>query len=140
MVSQSEIRTSNSRISHAHTPRVAVFVGGTAGIGKGALEALISKETPIKVYVIGRNKEGREPFLRGLKTSNSRAEVIWLEGQVTLLAEVKRLCAEIKGRESRIDLVFMSQGFLPWNGRHGTKPLTLRGCTRLLITYSYLSP
>jgi hypothetical protein len=56
--------------------------------------------------------------------SNSEAEIVWLEGQVTLLAEVKRFCIEIKSREESIDLLFLSAGFLPFAERQGIYPIT----------------
>lgn len=71
------------------------------------------------MYIIGRDKTSRKSLVESLQQSNPRAEIIWLEGQVTLLAEVKRLCMEIKGREDSIDLLFLSAGFLPFVGRHG---------------------
>jgi NAD(P)-dependent dehydrogenase (short-subunit alcohol dehydrogenase family) len=119
MVSLPEIRASNEQITESTTPRIAVFVGGTAGIGKATLTALVSKKTPIKVYIIGRDKASRKSWLESLQGSNHQAEIIWLDGQVTLLAEVKRLCNEIKRREDSIDLLFLSAGFLPFDSRKG---------------------
>jgi NAD(P)-dependent dehydrogenase (short-subunit alcohol dehydrogenase family) len=126
MVSLAEIRASNAQIIETNAPRTAVFVGGTAGIGKAALSALVFKKTPIKVYIIGRGQANHKSFVEDLQQSNPKAEIIWLEGQVTLLAEVKRLCKEIKSREDSIDLLFLSAGFLPFAGRHGIyDPLTV---------------
>ncbi|CZR68658.1 uncharacterized protein PAC_18557 [Phialocephala subalpina] len=120
MVSISQIRASNARIDETHTPRVAVFVGATAGIGRAALTALLSKRLPIKLYIIGRDEANRRSWLEELQQSNPKAEINWLEGQVTLLAEVKRLCLKIKSHEESIDLLFLSAGFLPFDGRHET--------------------
>lgn len=125
MVSLSEIRASNAQISEASTPRSAVFVGGTAGIGKAALAALVSQKTPVKLYIIGRNETSHKQFLQNLQQSNSQAEIVFLEGQVTLLTEVKRLCIEIKSREKSIDLLFLSAGFLPFTGRQGIYLITI---------------
>jgi NAD(P)-dependent dehydrogenase (short-subunit alcohol dehydrogenase family) len=119
MVALPEIRFSNAQISEDYTPRVAAFVGGTGGIGKAALTALISLKAPIKIYIIGRNEASHKQFLRDLRQSNSEAEIIWLEGQVTLLSELKRLCIQIKSSEKSIDLLFLSAGFLPFTGRQG---------------------
>jgi NADP-dependent 3-hydroxy acid dehydrogenase YdfG len=125
MVSHAEIRASNAQIIAAHLPRTAVFVGGTASIGKAALTALVSKNTPLKLYIIGRNKSSHELWLESLQQSNSNAEIVWLEGQVSLLAEVKRLCTEIMRKEERVDLFWLSAGFLPFTGRHGKHLLLL---------------
>jgi NAD(P)-dependent dehydrogenase (short-subunit alcohol dehydrogenase family) len=124
MVSLPEIRASNAQINEDNLPRLAVFIGSTAGIGKAALTALVSQKTSLKIYILGRNETSHREFLRHLQQSNSQAEIVWLEGQVTLLAEVKRLCIEIKSREESIDLLFLSAGFLPFTGRQGIYYLT----------------
>jgi hypothetical protein len=40
------------------------------------LTALVSEQTPIKVYDIGRDKASRKPWLQDLQHSNSDAEII----------------------------------------------------------------
>ena len=67
MVSLAEIQASNAQITETTTPRTTVFVGGTAGIGKAALTVLIAKRTPIKVYLIGRDKSSRKSLAEGLQ-------------------------------------------------------------------------
>jgi 2-phosphoglycerate kinase len=42
MVSYNEIRASNALINDAMAPRIAVFVGGTSGIGKLTIRALVA--------------------------------------------------------------------------------------------------
>jgi hypothetical protein len=119
MVSYAEICASNARITPAHLPRIAVFVGGAAGIGNAALTALVSQKNPLKVYIVGQNQSSRESWLESLQQSTLDAEIVRLEGQVSLLSEVKRLCTEINNREQRVDLLWLSAGFLPLTGRHG---------------------
>lgn len=53
---------------------------------------------------------------------NAKATLVWIEGEVSLLAEAKRVCEEIKGREERVDLLFMSTGFAPLGGRKSESP------------------
>lgn len=124
MVSLTEIRSSNARIvkikgPQSQLPDVAVFVGGTAGIGKATLTALVNCKTSVRIYIIGRNGVANAAFLDQLRQWNPLAEIVWLEGQVTLLAEVKRVCERIKGREEHIGLLFMSAGYMPFGGRDG---------------------
>jgi NADP-dependent 3-hydroxy acid dehydrogenase YdfG len=127
MATLSEIKASNARITEETMPRVAVFVGATAGIGKATLALLVSKKIPIKAYIIGRNGEKHKAFLDELRQSNDKADIVWLEGQVSLLADTKRLCEEIKAREKTIELLFMSAGFLSFEGRKG----------KILLMYHY---
>ncbi|KAF5646497.1 short-chain dehydrogenase [Fusarium tjaetaba] len=120
MVAFKDIRASNSRITADVAPSVVVSVGGTAGIGKATLIQLVSLGLPIKVYVLGRNGATQKPFIDRLRQSNPRAEVVWLEGQISLLAETSRLCNEIKAREEKVDLILLSTGFLPMGPRQET--------------------
>lgn len=119
MVSLAEVRDSNKKITDANTPRVAVFIGGTAGIGKAALMELVSCGFPVKVYLIGRDGPKQQSFLDNLRALNKGAEIIFLEGQISLLAEAKRLSNEILKREPSVNLLLLSAGFLPFQGRQG---------------------
>ncbi|KAH6971367.1 hypothetical protein BKA56DRAFT_495030 [Ilyonectria sp. MPI-CAGE-AT-0026] len=120
MVTLNEIRASNSRITSDVAPKVIVSVGGTAGIGKGTLFQLLSLGLPMKVYVVGRNGAAQKLFIDQLRQSNPQAEIIWLEGQISLMAETSRLCSEVKAREQKIDLLLLSAGFLPMGQRQET--------------------
>ncbi|KAJ4263412.1 hypothetical protein NW762_006231 [Fusarium torreyae] len=147
MVSFSEIQASNALIDSARiaTPFVAVFVGGTSGIGKNTIKALVSTNASIKLYLIGR-KTAEAPmtqFIQGLKEINSQAEIVWIEGEVSLLAETKRICEIIKTKESRIDLLFLSTGYAPFGMRVETTEgleitTSLRYYTRVLFVLHLL--
>lgn len=116
MVSYTEIQASNALINDATGPRVAVFVGGTSGIGKLTVKALVATGTSVKIYLVGR-KSSEQPtraFIQELSAINPKAEVIWTEGEVALLAETKRICEVIKSKESRVDLLFLSTGYAPF--------------------------
>lgn len=122
MVAYKDIQAANALINDATAPRVAVFVGGTSGIGKITIKALVGTGTSIRIYLVGRktSKEPMNTFIQELKTSNSKAEIIWTEGEVSLLAEVKRICDIIKSKETRIDLLFLSAGYGPFGTRRET--------------------
>jgi NAD(P)-dependent dehydrogenase (short-subunit alcohol dehydrogenase family) len=107
MVNISTIRKSNAQIDSSSTPRVAVFVGGTAGIGKLTLTEIVALGTSFKAYVIGDE----------LQQANPNAKIIWIDGEVSLLSEVKRICSHIKTLEGSVDLLFMTAGYAPLGGR-----------------------
>ncbi|GFF30918.1 uncharacterized oxidoreductase C736.13 [Aspergillus udagawae] len=117
MVYLSEVRASNRQLTAATVPQVSVFVGATAGIGRAALSELIYTGFPVKVYIIGRDEAAFKPILSELQTSNPSATLIFLQGEVSLMAEAKRLTDTILSRETYIDLLFLSAGFLPFLGR-----------------------
>ncbi|KAF2875856.1 hypothetical protein BDV95DRAFT_562768 [Massariosphaeria phaeospora] len=122
MVKISLIRQSNSRIDESSAPRVAVFAGGTSGIGKLTLAELAGLGTSFKAYVVGRKESERsfKTFIGDLHQTNPNAEIIWVEGEISLLSEVKRICDHIKTLESRIDLFFLTAGYAPFEGRKNT--------------------
>ena len=122
MVTSNEIRASNTLINDATAPRVAVFVGGTSGIGKLTIKALVSTGASMRVYLVGRKsaEEAMQAFTQELHAINPKAEIVWTEGEVSLLAEVKRICGVIKEKETRVDLMFLSAGYAPLGGRKET--------------------
>ncbi|KAI1757674.1 hypothetical protein F4782DRAFT_479415 [Xylaria castorea] len=122
MVSYKEIQAANALINDATAPRVAVFVGGTSGIGKFTVRAFVATGTSMRIYLVGRrsSEERMHAFIQELHTINPKAEVIWTEGEIALLAETSRVCATIKSKESRLDLLFLSAGYAPFDGRKET--------------------
>lgn len=113
------IRASNALISEANVPKIAVFVGGTDGIGKATLRNLVARRFPIKVYIVGRNEAGHKTLLAELKSLNPEADLIYVQGQISLVADSHRIVKQISAQEERIDLLFLSAGYLPFTGRQG---------------------
>ncbi|KAF2110244.1 hypothetical protein BDV96DRAFT_668779 [Lophiotrema nucula] len=93
MVNLSLIKQSNSRIDESSAPRVAVFVGGTAGIGMLTLAEIAGLKIGFKAYAVGRkeSEQSFKNFLGELHQAHTNANVVWVEGQVSLLSEVKRV-------------------------------------------------
>ncbi|EFR02328.1 hypothetical protein MGYG_05325 [Nannizzia gypsea CBS 118893] len=122
MVLYKEIQASNARISESTALQVAVFAGGTSGIGKLTIKALVSTGTCMRIYLIGRksSEERMITFIQELQAINPRAEIVWAEGEISLLAETKRICDVIKSREPRVDLLFLTAGYAPFGGRQET--------------------
>lgn len=113
MASLATLRASNAQLSASSLPQVAVFVGATAGIGRATLTQYVNKGYPLKAYIVGRNEEEFKPVMSELHASNMAAELIFLEGQISLLAETKRLTDEILRREKHVDMLFLSASFCP---------------------------
>ena len=114
---------SNKLINDANGPGVAVFVGGTAGLGKLTIKALVSTGISTRIYLVGRKSsaQGSASFIEELKAINSKAEIIWTEGEISKLAEGKRICEEIKSKESRVDLLMLTAGYAPFGKREVTE-------------------
>ncbi|KAM0421189.1 hypothetical protein ACHAPT_011081 [Fusarium lateritium] len=122
MVSYTEIKASNSLVNDVTIPSVAVFVGGTSGIGKLTVKALVATGSSLRIYLIGRksSRERTHTFIEELRVINPKAEVIWTEADVSLLADTKRVCEVIKSKEPRVDLLFLTPGYAPFGARQET--------------------
>lgn len=122
MVALTLVKHSNSQLQSAGLPKVAVFVGGTSGIGQHTIAELVETGVSTKVYLVGRpsSSERAKKEIAKLNKINANADIVWVEGDVSLLADVKRICTEIQSKETTIDLLFMSAGVLPFSGRKET--------------------
>lgn len=119
MVTYKQVQSSNSLLTSSTIPRISLFAGGTSGIGKYTLTALVSASVghdPIRIYLVGRksSRPATEEFISSLRLINPDAEIIFLEGEISLLSETKRVCSIIKSKESSLDLLFLSAGFAPF--------------------------
>ncbi|KAK4464729.1 hypothetical protein QBC42DRAFT_220027 [Cladorrhinum samala] len=119
MVTYKQIQSSNSLLTSSTIPRVSLFAGGTSGIGKYTLRALVSASVghdPIRVYLVGResSRPATEEFISSLRLINPNAEIVFLPGEISLLSETKRVCSVVKSREQSLDLLFLSAGFAPF--------------------------
>lgn len=120
MVAIKAVRASNATFKATSTPgMVAVFAGATSGIGMGTLKAFIKYANAPKAYIIGRSESAAGSLLKDLRLSNPSATINFLEGEISLIKEVDRLCDDIKRKEKKVDFVFLSAGYLSFDGRIG---------------------
>jgi NAD(P)-dependent dehydrogenase (short-subunit alcohol dehydrogenase family) len=103
---------------------VAVFVGATSGIGLETLKALCRKISSGKIYVIGRSQARFQPELEKLRESKHNATVTFIEAEIALIRGVDQACAIICANERKLDLLYMSPGYLGVGGPH---------CSSLLV-------
>lgn len=122
MVSFKQIQASNALINDATAPRVAVFVGGTSGIGQLTIRALVATGASTRLHIIGRKSSAKrtQRFIEEMKIVNPKADFVWTEGEVSLLADATRVCEIIKRKESSVDLLFMTTGYAPFGARQET--------------------
>ncbi|VVT44215.1 uncharacterized protein SAPINGB_P000342 [Magnusiomyces paraingens] len=124
MPSLAEIISLNSRYaasSPAAKSPVAVFVGATSGLGEHTAYALARYSYEPTIYIVGRNAESGARVLAHLKELNPRTHAEFLQHDVTLISEADKLATEISAREKKINLLFLSPGFLTINGRTESK-------------------
>jgi NAD(P)-dependent dehydrogenase (short-subunit alcohol dehydrogenase family) len=121
MVNIQDIRKSNLafKLSGHASGSIAVFVGATSGIGMGTLKQYAKYAQGGKAYIVGRSKRAAEPLLNELKTSNPQGTFEFIETEISLIKNVDLACDEIKSKEKKVDILFMSVGFLSAGGRIG---------------------
>jgi NADP-dependent 3-hydroxy acid dehydrogenase YdfG len=119
MVNIKDVRASNAAFKESKKSLVAVFVGATSGIGMGTLKQFAKHAHSPKVYIIGRSKSSSAPLLNELAASNPQATFVFLESEISLIKNVDKVCADIQSREDKVDILFMSPGYLSFDGRNG---------------------
>jgi NAD(P)-dependent dehydrogenase (short-subunit alcohol dehydrogenase family) len=121
MVTIKDVRESNLAFKlsgHAST-MVAVFVGATSGIGMGTLKQYAKYAQGGKAYIVGRSKTAAQPLLDELKASDPNGTFDFIEAEISLIKNVDIVCEAIKAKEKKVDILFMSPGFLAVGGRIG---------------------
>jgi short-subunit dehydrogenase len=113
MVSLTEVSIANAKIATLLPPGlVAVFVGGTSGIGEFTLKALAKRAVRPRIYIVGRSEEAAERIKKECAALNPRGEYIFIPKDVSLIGNVDELCREIASREKFINILVVSAGTL----------------------------
>ena len=143
MVKLNTIRDINRELVQSQK-LVAVFTGGTGGIGALTLKALASTIAQhngqgLRAYIIGRNVEAAEKLLNECRSIYPKGEYHFFQvHDLALIEEVDKACEEISraeernaasvGQTPRIDYLLLSHGgpiFLPRQGIHEALPYSL---------------
>lgn len=104
-------------------PPVAVFVGGTAGIGRGMVDALARYTNGnASIIIIGRNRAAAEEILSHLpKPTNSQVKHEFIQCDVTRMKNVHATTQEILSRHPKINFLVLTAGFMSTKGRDETE-------------------
>jgi len=108
---------SNNLVSAAKsTNPVAVFVGGTSGIGQGMAEAL-NRHTNgnSHIVLVGRNREAAESIISKMKSvasESSTGSYEFVPCDISLMSNVKRSAATILTKHPKINFLIATAGFM----------------------------
>lgn len=122
MVKLSDVRKSNEALASLGPGIVALFVGATSGVGKGTLTHFAKYADAPKVYIVGRSKAKAQPLVDELEKLNPNGTFTFIETEISLIKNCDDVCEQIKEKEKKVDIVFLSTGYLSFEGRNGTIP------------------
>lgn len=120
MVALDAVRAHNASLKSLAPGLVAVFVGGTSGIGLYTARELARNTTSPHIYLVGRNATEASKITEELQTINSSSQVSFIQKDVSLLRNVDEACREIGAKEKQINLLFMTCGYFIFTGRDET--------------------
>ena len=130
MVNLATVRASNTALVRSQ-PLVAVFIGGTAGIGASTLRALATAHGKsggkgLRAYIVGRNGAAAAEAIKECRSvcGPEGGDLRFVKADdLALMKDVDRVCAEIirlekeeeeaGGGGARIDILVMSQHYFP---------------------------
>jgi NAD(P)-dependent dehydrogenase (short-subunit alcohol dehydrogenase family) len=129
----SSIRATNAAFSHLISPApVAVFIGGTAGIGEGMARAFAAHtKGNSNIILVGRNKDAADRILASLptpETAGSSPPALardFIQCDATLMKNVQTAAQTIISKYPKINYLVLSTGYLTLAGRDNqSKELT----------------
>lgn len=110
MVALTDVIASNERIASTFPQGlVAVFVGGTSGVGEFTLKKFAKYCPKFRAYIVGRSHEAAARIIDDCKRINSNVEFEFIKADVSTLEVVDDVCQKIKNKETAINLLFQTQ-------------------------------
>jgi NAD(P)-dependent dehydrogenase (short-subunit alcohol dehydrogenase family) len=88
--------------------KLVLITGATSGIGKAAAQAIASQVG--KVVLVGRNPQKTAATVAEIKQASGNAAVESLLADLSSMADVRRLAAEITQRYDRLDVLVNNAG------------------------------
>jgi NAD(P)-dependent dehydrogenase (short-subunit alcohol dehydrogenase family) len=113
MIALSTVQSSNAASSkELPSGLVGVFVGATSGIGKATLLQLAKYARQPRFYFVGRSQSAADEILPQLNQINADGKYVFIKADASLLSAVDEVCQSIQQKETKIDILFQSQGTL----------------------------
>lgn len=119
-----QAREWNATLKSARPEIVAVFVGGTSGIGRSTAIKLASSIARPTVYIVGSNETAGAQVVEEMKAANQNGSYSFIAADVSDLRNVDTVCQKLKSNLEALDLLFLSTGGLAFS-KQGKKSKSL---------------
>jgi hypothetical protein len=109
-----DVQNSNATYAPNYLP-VAIFTGGTSGIGKAMVEAFARHTKGIAhIIIIGRNRAAAEAIIASFPkpTDTNGWKHEFVSCDVALMSNVRSTCAELIDRLPRINYLVLAAGYV----------------------------
>ncbi|KAF2793239.1 putative short-chain dehydrogenases/reductase [Melanomma pulvis-pyrius CBS 109.77] len=139
MVTLPQAIASNKRISTTLPDGlVAVFVGGTSGVGEYTVKAFAKYAPNPRVYIVGRSQEAADRIIKECQQLDGGGKFEFIMADVSLLKSVDQVCSHIKIKETAINILFETQGNMAYNkitseGLPLASGIVMHGRTRFIL-------
>ena len=123
MVSLQIVKQSNAGIAALPQGLVAVFIGATSGIGQSALQQFAQHASSPRIYTVARPQTvaSHEDLLASLRRDNPTGSYNLIPADHSLVSEIDKAVDIVKQKETKIDILFLSAGFIAFEGRKDTR-------------------
>lgn len=122
MANMDKIIEQNKGVREETEGPVGVFVGGTSGVGEYTAYNFAKYTHDPTIYIVGRSETAGQAVLDKLKEINpsDKAQYYFKKHDVTLIRDCDELCKALNASEKKVNLLFLSAGFLTTAGRTET--------------------
>ncbi|KAI0355603.1 NAD(P)-binding protein [Trametes cingulata] len=134
MPSRNTARAANAAYSPSYLP-VAIFVGGTSGIGRATAEAFARyTKGNAHIIIVGRNKNAADELIASFpKPTVPDAKHEFVSCDVALIKNIQATTSSLLTRLSKLNFLVLSAGQLSFKGREDTE----EGIERRLSLHYY---
>ncbi|GLB40820.1 putative KR domain containing protein [Lyophyllum shimeji] len=131
------VRTANAAFTPSYKP-IAIFVGGTSGIGQGIAEAFARHTRgAAHIVIVGRNRAAADAILaqfpKPKPDDKTQYTHEFVQCDVTLMRNVEAVTKDLRARMPKINFLVMSPGYMALRGRDETE----EGLDRKLAVHYY---
>jgi short-subunit dehydrogenase len=103
-------------------------MGATSGIGHSAPQHFAQHAPSPLIYTVARPSAValHETFLSSLRQSNPMGTYNLIKANVSIISEIDRIVNDVKENEAKVGILFMSAGFMAFEGRKDTREGSIR--------------